>query len=209
MDMAPREDVASGHGKTGRTGQTPKRAWSEDADNGGNGMTLAVTLAALEAEDAETLRRRWHRLFRASPPDRISRDLLARAIAYRLQELALGGLRPAAKRKLAAWSESLAAADAAGDADVDAPTNAGPRQRAPATAMRLKPGATLVRTWHGVTHTVQVGEDGFKHQGIRYASLSHIAQVITGTHWSGPRFFGLTGVALSKLTTVAASGSSR
>ena len=64
--------------------------------------------------------------------------------------------------------------------------------------MRLKPGASLIRTWRGVTHTVQVGEDGFEHQGVRYTSLSQIAQVITGTHWSGPRFFGLTGTIRPK-----------
>lgn len=49
----------------------------------------------------------------------------------------------------------------------------------------------LVREWHGHSHTVLVLEDGFEHAGQRYASLSHIARVITGAHWSGPRFFGL------------------
>jgi hypothetical protein len=138
---------------------------------------LALTLATLDTQEVSSLRTTWHRLYRASPPDHISRDLLARAIAHRLQEVALGGLRPAAKRKLTAWSSSLAAEET---------------QQPPAAAARLKPGATLIRTWRGTTHTVQVLDDGFDHQGTRYASLSHIAQVITGTHWSGPRFFGLT-----------------
>ncbi len=138
---------------------------------------LPTTLATLETQEVGALRTTWQRLYRDSPPDRISRDLLARAIAHRLQEVALGGLRPAAKRKLAAWSGSLAA---------------GEGQQTPAAAVRLKPGATLIRTWRGTTHTVQICDDGFEHQGTRYASLSHIAQVITGTHWSGPRFFGLT-----------------
>ncbi|MBC7739692.1 MAG: DUF2924 domain-containing protein [Candidatus Saccharibacteria bacterium] len=153
---------------------------------------LATTLAALETQDGATLRATWQRLYRTSPPDRISRDLLIRAISYRLQELAHGGLRPAAKRKLAAWSNSLTAQDAHADGDSDTDADEVQRNRAPAAAVRLKPGATLIRTWHGVTHTVQVGEEGFEHQGVRYASLSHIAQIITGTHWSGPRFFGLT-----------------
>ena len=137
---------------------------------------LAITLVALETQDVGSLRAAWQRVYRASPPDHISRDLLARAIAHRLQEIAIGGLRPAARRKLTAWSSSLAA---------------GEDQQPQAAAVRLKPGATLVRTWRGTTHNVHVRDDGFEHQGTRYASLSHIAQVITGTHWSGPRFFGL------------------
>lgn len=54
-----------------------------------------------------------------------------------------------------------------------------------------KPGARLVREWHGRTHTVTVTEDGFEYAGMTYASLTKIARKITGTHWSGPRFFGL------------------
>jgi len=153
---------------------------------------LATTLAGLETQEIGALRSTWQRLYRASPPDRISRDLLARAIAFRLQEVALGGLRPAAKRKLAAWSGSLL--DEAGKHS---------QGSAPSASVRLKPGATLIRTWRGTTHTVQVGEDGFEHQGIRYTSLSHIAQVITGAHWSGPRFFGLTGMVRPKANTAA------
>jgi len=56
----------------------------------------------------------------------------------------------------------------------------------------LKTGATLVRRWRGHTHTVLVGEDGFEYQGQRYRSLTVIAERITGVHWSGPRFFGLS-----------------
>jgi Protein of unknown function (DUF2924) len=56
----------------------------------------------------------------------------------------------------------------------------------------LKTGATLVRQWRGRTHTVLVREDGFEYDGERYRSLTVIAERITGAHWSGPRFFGLT-----------------
>jgi len=56
----------------------------------------------------------------------------------------------------------------------------------------LKTGTTLLRQWRGHTHTVLVGEDGFEYEGRRYRSLSVIAERITGAHWSGPRFFGLT-----------------
>ncbi len=58
--------------------------------------------------------------------------------------------------------------------------------------VRLKPGTTLVREWHGRTHTVLVLADGgFEHEGRRYASLTRLARAITGARWSGPRFFGL------------------
>jgi len=56
----------------------------------------------------------------------------------------------------------------------------------------LKTGAKLVREWGGHTHTVLVVEDGFEYEGQRYRSLTMIAARITGTHWSGPRFFGVT-----------------
>ena len=67
---------------------------------------------------------------------------------------------------------------------------------APDLGLSLKPGARLVREWHGRTHTVTVTEDGFEYAGINYPSLTKVAQRITGAHWSGPRFFGLvrTGV---------------
>jgi hypothetical protein len=92
-----------------------------------------------------------------------------RVIADQLQEAALGGLPPAAKRRLAALA----------------------RNAANGTMVRLKPGSKLVRAWRGKTHTVLVLADGFEHEGQRYASLTQIASAVTGTHWSGPRFFGL------------------
>jgi hypothetical protein len=62
---------------------------------------------------------------------------------------------------------------------------------APDPGLSLKPGAQLVREWHGRTHTVTVTEDGFEYAGMNYPSLTKVAKKITGTHWSGPRFFGL------------------
>ncbi len=129
----------------------------------------------LAALTPDQLRGEWRRLFRTAPPARLSRDLLMRAVAHKLQEAAHGGLQPAAKRRLAGMAAMLAA-----DGEVGT-----------APAIRLKPGATLVREWHGRSHHVTVLEDGFEHQGRRYPSLSKLAQAITGAHWSGPRFFGL------------------
>ena len=117
--------------------------------------------------------------------DGVSGSALERPALRRLQENALGGLRPAAKRSLARWM-----------ADSQLGVDAADRPAAAATtppATRLKPGAVLVRTWHSVTHSVAVTDDDFDYQGQSFQSLSVIARKITGAHWSGPRFFGLTG----------------
>jgi hypothetical protein len=140
--------------------------------------SLDAALAGITQADTKALHAEWRRLYRGPPPATLSRDLLLRGIAFKLQEAALGGLPPAAKRKLAAWTQQAADQQRSG------------HHTAP--AIRLKSGATLLRSWHGRTHTVQVLEEGYEHQGQRYASLSHIARTITGAHWSGPRFFGLT-----------------
>ena len=102
-----------------------------------------------------------------------------RALAYRLQELEFGGLPKWARQSLAG---SAAAADPAAAGGASTPKPALPR---------LKPGARLVREWHGRTHAVIVLDDAFEFEGRRYRSLTQIAREITGAHWSGPRFFGL------------------
>jgi hypothetical protein len=139
---------------------------------------LAAQLSVLTCMELKALRQEWHRLYGTAPPMRLSRDLLRRAVAHRLQEAALGGLRPALRRRLAALARG---------------SRAGEGKPAPAPAVvRLKPGTALVREWHGRTHTVLVlAEGGFEHEGRRYASLTGLARAITGARWSGPRFFGL------------------
>lgn len=138
------------------------------------GDDLGERLMALADLGLEDLRIEWSRLYRATPP-RLSRDLLQRSIAHRLQEEALGGLAPATQRRLVAMARVVSGA---------APPTAAP-------AVKFKAGTTLVREWHGRTHTVLVRETGFEHEGKHYASLTQIARAITGAHWSGPRFFGL------------------
>ena len=69
---------------------------------------------------------------------------------------------------------------------------------APDPGLSLKPGARLVREWHGRTHTVTVTEDGFDYASVTYPSLTKIAKKITGAHWSGPRFFGLVRAGASR-----------
>ena len=137
---------------------------------------LAEQLQALPHRTTRELRECWQTLIGTVPPSGLSRDLLMRVIADQLQEAALGGLPAAAKRKLAALARNA---------------ENYPEASAGTPALRLKPGAKLVRAWHGKTHTVLVLEDGFEYQGRRYASLNQIAGEVTGAHWSGPRFFGL------------------
>ena len=114
-------------------------------------------------------------LYCTETPTRISRDLLVRAMAYRIQEKALGGLKPATRRLLA-----KVAADASANRSIDV-----------APGPDLKPGTVLLREWHGTQHQVIVREDGIVFRGKPYKSLSEVAYRITGAKWSGPRFFGL------------------
>ena len=135
---------------------------------------LAARLSALEHVDLGGLKGEWRRLYGTEPPQ-LSRDLILRAVAYRIQERASGGLSKATLRRLARLASELSAGN-------EITVESGPR---------LRPGARLVREWRGRTHTVDVGENGFAYAGTTYASLTTIAKVITGAHWSGPRFFGL------------------
>jgi len=126
----------------------------------------------------EELRVEWRRLYHSEPP-RISRNLLALALGYRLQEIEQGGLGKSTRRKLHTIAKGLRRTGRVGSTP----------------SLSLKPGARLVREWHGRAHTVTVTEDGFEYAGTSYPSLTKIAKKITGAHWSGPRFFGLLSAA--------------
>jgi hypothetical protein len=129
---------------------------------------IEVEIAGIRSLALDALRRRWRAVFGQTPLAGLSKDLLGRMIACRLQEQAFGGLD----------RESLRFLDAL------ARHSGSPRRQ-------LKPGTVLVRDYHGQRHTVTVTPDGFDWQGTTYASLSAIARAITGTAWSGPRFFAL------------------
>ena len=132
------------------------------------------TLNVLAALPPAALRAEWRRLYREPAPG-LAPDLLVRGIAWRLQEKEFGGLAPAVERELARL---------AGHGALPSQPNA-------PTAVSLRPGTRLVRSWNGETYSVLVTEDGYRLGDQTYASLSSIAQAITGTKWSGPRFFGL------------------
>lgn len=134
---------------------------------------LDVEIEALIRMSPAALRSKWREVHRSPTPD-LSPSLLARGIAYRLQQRVHGGLSRSAEKQLANIARRLARTGS-----VDDPH-----------AVSLKPGTQLVRSWNGTIYKVLVGYDGFEFDGRRYESLSQIARDITGAHWSGPRFFG-------------------
>ena len=138
------------------------------------GETLGVDLEALRKLAREELKRRWHCLYGSTCPAHMSRILLLRALAYRMQEQALGGLDRATRRRLARAADDLAGA------------------RPPAASRpKIKPGTRLLREWQGVVHEVIVLESSVHYRGESWPSLSAVAREITGARWSGPRFFGV------------------
>ena len=137
---------------------------------------LASQLDRLCQLNPTELRDRWQILFGAEPPPKLRSSLMAQAIAYRLQEKALGGLKPATLRLLERIADDAAA-----------------RRQVSNTPekIRVNGGTVLVREWHGTKHQVTVLKDGFLYHAKRFHSLSQIARAITGSRWSGPLFFGL------------------
>ena len=133
--------------------------------------------AAIEAEvdqirslGIDALRKRWRLMFGAVPPKGLTKDILGRMIAYRIQEEAFGGL----DRETIKLLDRLANGEKSNELN-----------------RRLKAGTVLVREYNGERHTVTIMPDGFSWREATYSSLSVIAQTITGTKWNGPRFFGL------------------
>jgi hypothetical protein len=135
-------------------------------------------IAGLRGLDLEGLRARWRTVFRRHAPCHLPRHLLFRILAYRLQADRLGDLDTATRRLLDRIGS--------GSAEVG---------RVPAAITRsrteLRPGTLLVREWNGHPQRVMVLAEGFAWNGNTYRSLSEVAHAMTGTRWSGPRFFGV------------------
>lgn len=146
------------------------------ADVKATAINITAELARLQGLTNFELRGEWRRLHAMQPPRSLSRDLLLRGISYKIQERAFGGLSKSVLRKLTGADPNASSVEC--------------RSAAPRTV--VKPGTRLVRAWNGQTHTVLVHTDGVEWRGKRYRSLSIVAREITGAHWSGPRFFGLT-----------------
>jgi hypothetical protein len=141
---------------------------------------LEDEVAHLRDLDLSGLRARWHSVFRRKAPDHLPRHLLYRMVAYRLQAERLGDLDRDTQRFLDRV--------AAGTRDGDELQAAGDR---PNRQHGLQPGTILVHEWNGASQRVMVLDKGFVWNGTTYRSLTEIARAMTGTRWSGPRFFGL------------------
>jgi hypothetical protein len=137
--------------------------------------TILRRLASLEASPIKVLKQQWRALYGSEPPHRVSRKLLTRAVAYRIQEQARGGLKLSTRRLLVRLGN---------DARGGQPLKFEPTVTATA-------GTVLVRDWHGTAHEVRVLDQGVLYKRKRYRSLTEVARLITGAHWNGPRFFGL------------------
>lgn len=134
---------------------------------------ISRKLASLRFLPIKELKQQWRSLYSSEPPHRVSRELLTRAVAYRIQEQALGGLKPLTRRLL----ERFAGVTRSG------------------RPLTLSPcaGTVLMRDWQGTTHEVKVLDRGVMYKRKRYRSLSEVARLITGSRSSGPLFFGLRG----------------
>ncbi len=129
---------------------------------------------------AAALKERWRILFGREPPVS-NRDYLVRRLAYRIQELAFGGLKEETRKKLAA---------AIKDDDPGSRTARAKRRQKRFEGMPAS-GTRLVRQWHGQRHEVTMVHDGFEYQGRVFRSLTAVAKAITGSHMSGRAFFGI------------------
>ena len=149
-------------------------------------------ITALDDLQIKDLRQRWRDVYNTEPPPRIQSGLLRLAVAYRIQEKAFGGLKASSKRQMKAHLEAMVHSRS-GDA--------GPRPKPP---IRLSPGTQLMREWNGSTLLVDVVDGGFLWKDTTYRTLSAVAVAITGTKWSGPKFFGLVqgGVVRKRSGTV-------
>jgi hypothetical protein len=138
--------------------------------------SVLARLSALKSAPVKDLKVQWRQLFGAEPPP-YNRRFLESRLAYRIQELTYGGLKPETIRRLEKLGEQL---------DGGKPT-----VRKKRADDRPISGTRLIREFRGVEHCVTVREYDFEYQGRPYKSLSPVARAITGTRWNGPVFFGL------------------
>jgi hypothetical protein len=137
---------------------------------------VLARLVELKTTDIAGLKAKWRDLFETEPPP-YNRKFLESRLAYRIQELAFGGLRPETLKRLEVLAQQMETTRGRG-------IILGRSQRPLA-------GTRLVREWQGVEHTVTVLRDGYEFQGRPFKSLSSVARAITGTRWNGWVFFGL------------------
>jgi DUF2924 family protein len=133
-------------------------------------------IAQLRSLSRQELLDLWQKLYRKAAPQGIRRELMVPFLAYKIQENAYGGLKPATRCKLRRIARELEKSATL------------PKLR---IQPKIKPGTCLLRHWRGEGHEVRVTNSGYEYRGASFSSLSPIARQITGTRWSGPAFFGL------------------
>jgi hypothetical protein len=138
--------------------------------------SVIARVATLKTTPTPALKAMWRDLFETEPP-LYNRRFLESRLAYRIQELAYGGLKPETIKRLKAIAEDLDGGDRV-------------RRRRPVKDRPIS-GTRLIREWQGVEHCVTVRDEDFEYQGRPYKSLSAVARAITGTRWNGLVFFGL------------------
>ena len=139
-------------------------------------VSVLTQLAALKGASAPVLKAKWRELFETEPPA-YNRRFLESRLAYRIQELAYGGLSRQTLERLRAMAKQYAGKDAA--------------ERKARPVHRPIAGTNLIREWQGVEHCVTVRAEDFEYLGRPHKSLSSVAHEITGTKWNGWVFFGL------------------
>ena len=133
-------------------------------------------IAQLRSLSRQELLDLWQKLYRRVAPQGIRRELMVPFLAYRIQENAYGGLKPATRCKLRRIARELEKSATSPELRIQP---------------KIKPGTCLLRYWRGEEHEVLVTDSGYEYRGASFSSLSPIARQITGTRWSGPAFFGL------------------
>ncbi len=133
-------------------------------------------IAKLRTSSRSELLALWQELYKKAAPQGVRREILVPFLAYRIQENAYGGLKPAPLADLRRIAKAL---------------EKNRTSTEPVILPRIKSGTRVFREWGGHTHEVFVTGSGYEYRGVNYKSLSGIAREITGTRWSGPAFFGL------------------
>jgi hypothetical protein len=154
--------------------KTSKSTINESTSESTSSRSLLRQVIELETKSAPELRKIYNNLFAGKVSTMANKENMRHKIAYRLQELALGGLDESTKAKLESIAKGGAVINKSRHSD-------------------LLPGTKICREYNDVMHEVEVTSDGFEYSGQKWSSLSAIASKITGTKWSGPKFFGLRG----------------
>ena len=138
--------------------------------------SLAARVAAIQKMSTKALMELWPKLYGTDAP-KLNKRLLRQRLAFRVQELELGSLSEKHKSRLQRLQKPSAKDKPVPKARINKPPT----------------GTRITKEYEGETHEVIVTKEGFEYRGHVYRSLSGIAKLITGSHWSGPVFFGLKG----------------